>query len=235
MTAGTRRRCHPASDGRRYTTQPMATAEVSAVRWLMGFSIAAGALAWLAQGPAAATSQSAAATPAVLFLDEFSGRTLDRSMWNVIVTGETVNDEQQAYVDSAETLTLVGGDAAQGAVNGALADPEPLQARIQDAAGQDVRFHLWTDRHARQVRLQVRHGRGPREAECRCRTVARVLDPRKWTLARHRRNGHPRERRRSDLDQFRASRSRLLWRRRPGRATRTFSRDTASPTGTSIP
>ena len=36
------------------------------------------------------------------------------------MTGETVNDEQQAYVDSAETLTLVGGDAAQGAVNGAL-------------------------------------------------------------------------------------------------------------------
>ena len=56
----------------------------------------------------------------MLFLDEFSGRTLNRSRWNVIVTGETVNDEQQAYVDSAETLTLVGGDTAQGAVDGAL-------------------------------------------------------------------------------------------------------------------
>src|SRR6478735_2605342 len=111
---------HPPFDGRRYTTQPMATEEVSAVQWIVRLSIATCALAWFGHGPTDATSQSAAAKPAVLFLDEFSGRTLDRSRWNVIVTGETVNDEQQAYVDSTETLTLVDGDAAQGAVNGAL-------------------------------------------------------------------------------------------------------------------
>ena len=45
---------------------------------------------------------------------------LDRSKWNVIVTGRTVNNEQQAYVDSPETIALVRGAEAAGAENGAL-------------------------------------------------------------------------------------------------------------------
>jgi beta-glucanase (GH16 family) len=58
--------------------------------------------------------------PAVsIFSDEFSGRELDRSKWNVVITGETVNDEQQAYVDSPETITIV--QDASGADAGALA------------------------------------------------------------------------------------------------------------------
>jgi beta-glucanase (GH16 family) len=47
-----------------------------------------------------------------LFSDEFSGTALDRSKWNVIVTGagsRTVNNEQQAYVDSPEVLEVAGG------------------------------------------------------------------------------------------------------------------------------
>jgi beta-glucanase (GH16 family) len=55
-----------------------------------------------------------------LFADEFAGPALDRSKWNVIVTGRTVNNEQQAYVDSAETIAIVTGEAADGADNGAL-------------------------------------------------------------------------------------------------------------------
>ena len=58
---------------------------------------------------------------AEVFFDDFSGPELDRSKWNVIVTGRTVNNEQQAYVDSRDTLRFVTGDAAQGAHNGALA------------------------------------------------------------------------------------------------------------------
>jgi len=56
----------------------------------------------------------------VVFFDDFSGAEIDRSKWNVIVTGRVVNNEQQAYVDSPETLVLVKGDASQGAENGAL-------------------------------------------------------------------------------------------------------------------
>ena len=44
-----------------------------------------------------------------LFVDDFSGRELDRSKWNVIVTGRTVNNEQQAYVDSTEVLYVKDG------------------------------------------------------------------------------------------------------------------------------
>jgi len=55
-----------------------------------------------------------------LFEDDFSGGKLDRSKWNVIVTGRTVNNEQQAYVDSTDTLTLSDGADTSGARNGAL-------------------------------------------------------------------------------------------------------------------
>lgn len=44
-----------------------------------------------------------------VFADEFSGTALDRAHWNVIVTGRTVNNEQQAYVDSEEVLSVANG------------------------------------------------------------------------------------------------------------------------------
>jgi beta-glucanase (GH16 family) len=47
-----------------------------------------------------------------LFEDDFSGGELDRAKWNVIVTGggwRTVNNEQQAYIDSTEVLEVGGG------------------------------------------------------------------------------------------------------------------------------
>ncbi|NEU08525.1 glycoside hydrolase family 16 protein [Flavihumibacter sp. R14] len=56
----------------------------------------------------------------IVFFDDFSGPGLDRSKWNVIVTGFNVNNEQQAYVDSSATIYTVKGDRAEGAENGAL-------------------------------------------------------------------------------------------------------------------
>ncbi len=56
-----------------------------------------------------------------LFFDGFDAPALDRSRWNVRVTGETfgvVNDEQQAYVDSTSVVDVVRGVA--GASGGAL-------------------------------------------------------------------------------------------------------------------
>jgi beta-glucanase (GH16 family) len=44
-----------------------------------------------------------------IFADEFSGTELDRSHWNVVVTGRTVNNEQQAYVDSPDVLSVKDG------------------------------------------------------------------------------------------------------------------------------
>ena len=71
-----------------------------------------------APGPAVAPQSVTAET---VFADEFSGPQLDRSRWNVVVTGRTVNNEQQAYVDSPETISIVTGEPAAGAERGALA------------------------------------------------------------------------------------------------------------------
>lgn len=56
----------------------------------------------------------------VVFFDDFNGSKLDRSKWNVEVTGIHVNNELQAYVDSAATMFIVHGADAGGATNGAL-------------------------------------------------------------------------------------------------------------------
>jgi beta-glucanase (GH16 family) len=55
-----------------------------------------------------------------VFADDFSGATLDRSRWRVYVTGTVFNDEQQAYVDTNETIRIVHGADAAGAPDGAL-------------------------------------------------------------------------------------------------------------------
>lgn len=60
------------------------------------------------------------ADASLLFCDDFSQGQLDRSKWRVRVTGKVVNNEQQAYVDSAETIYLSPAHEAPGAENGAL-------------------------------------------------------------------------------------------------------------------
>jgi beta-glucanase (GH16 family) len=42
----------------------------------------------------------------VVFFDDFSGNKLDRSKWNVEITGNHFNDELQAYVDSVLTCYI---------------------------------------------------------------------------------------------------------------------------------
>ena len=69
---------------------------------------------------ASAKAQQTKPKTDTVFFEDFNGKALDRTKWNVEVTGNTVNDEQQAYVDSAATLYFVNSAAAEGAVNGAL-------------------------------------------------------------------------------------------------------------------
>src|ERR1700712_5781407 len=45
-----------------------------------------------------------------LFFEGFNNKTLDRGKWNVETTGRTVNNEQQAYVDSSLVLKLHRGN-----------------------------------------------------------------------------------------------------------------------------
>lgn len=65
-------------------------------------------------------AHQASTSARTIFFDDFSAPSLDRAKWNVIVTGTTVNDEQQAYVDSPDTIRLVSGETAEGAEAGAL-------------------------------------------------------------------------------------------------------------------
>jgi beta-glucanase (GH16 family) len=55
-----------------------------------------------------------------IFFDDFSTSSLDRAKWNVLLTGQVFNNEQQAYVDSTATIYLAKGKEAEGAKNGAL-------------------------------------------------------------------------------------------------------------------
>src|ERR1700761_1246972 len=67
-----------------------------------------------------ATFAQQKAKPDTIFFEDFNEPTLNRDKWNVEVTGHTVNNEQQAYIDSAATVYLVKGTKAGGAKNGAL-------------------------------------------------------------------------------------------------------------------
>jgi hypothetical protein len=79
----------------------------------------AAAAAWTLT--AAFITLDAQTAPIVVFRDDFNGPGLDRGAWNAIVTGQVVNNEQQAYIDSPDTIAFVTGADAQGADGGALA------------------------------------------------------------------------------------------------------------------
>ncbi|RDC65502.1 glycoside hydrolase family 16 protein [Adhaeribacter pallidiroseus] len=83
-------------------------------------SVLACSLSLFAQNPKSNTVKSAVKEK-VVFFDDFSGATLDRTKWNVIVTGFHVNNEQQAYVDSAATVSISKKPTeTAGAKNGVL-------------------------------------------------------------------------------------------------------------------
>jgi beta-glucanase (GH16 family) len=55
------------------------------------------------------TAAQAQQKPDTIFYESFNAKVLNRDKWNVEVTGRTVNNEQQAYVDSANVLALING------------------------------------------------------------------------------------------------------------------------------
>src|SRR3954447_13123594 len=85
----------------------------------MRYTLPALILCLLSSGAFAPARRQAPAA-ATLFFDDFSSGQLDRSKWNVIVTGRTVNNEQQAYVDSTDTIQVGDSPESRGAEHGAL-------------------------------------------------------------------------------------------------------------------
>lgn len=50
-------------------------------------------------------------SPEVIFFDDFTAPQLNRECWNIEVTGKIYNQEQQAYVDSPETVYISQDEA----------------------------------------------------------------------------------------------------------------------------
>ncbi|HSM72320.1 MAG TPA: hypothetical protein VK851_12320, partial [Anaerolineales bacterium] len=57
-------------------------------------------------------------TQKLSFFDDFSSKKLDREKWNIETTGEIYNNEQQAYVDSPETIYITDAQEAMGITSG---------------------------------------------------------------------------------------------------------------------
>lgn len=56
----------------------------------------------------------------IIFFDDFTSNVLDRSKWNIEITGPVYNNEQQAYVDSPETIYIEDVHDAEEGINGVL-------------------------------------------------------------------------------------------------------------------
>lgn len=82
----------------------------------------------------------AASAKKVIFFDDFNGTKLDRSKWNVEITGLHVNNELQAYVDSAATIGIAHGKDAGGAINGALVLRPQIATGYKTKDGQHFDF-----------------------------------------------------------------------------------------------
>ncbi|MBL4676416.1 MAG: glycoside hydrolase family 16 protein [Mucilaginibacter sp.] len=113
----------------------------------------------------------------IIFFDDFATGKLDRKKWTPIVTGFHVNDELQAYVDSAEVISFVNGAAAQGAGNGALVLTPKYSPGFKTFDGQT--FDFISGRLVTQNKFDFTYG----TAEARIKLVAADgLWPAWWML-----------------------------------------------------
>jgi beta-glucanase (GH16 family) len=88
--------------------------------------------------PSSASAAEPAASSDTLFFDDFAKPALDRTVWNVVVTGGTVNDEQQAYIDSTSAISIVPNEP--GAQNGALVLQAEYRPGFTTAQGKTFDF-----------------------------------------------------------------------------------------------
>ena len=116
------------------------------------------------------------ASPATLFFDDFSGPVLDPSRWNVVVTGRTVNNEQQAYIDSPDVFTFLPPDA-EGASNGALVIRPRWREEFTTPQGR--RFDFVSGRADTRSKVEFVHGTASARIKL---TVGAGLWPAFWLL-----------------------------------------------------
>jgi beta-glucanase (GH16 family) len=91
--------------------------------------------------PSAPAGSTAAPAPSerLVFSDEFNGAALDRGKWNVVGPDFWVNEEQQAYVDSPETIRFLPAGSVEGADGVLLLQPR-FQQGFRTPTGRSADF-----------------------------------------------------------------------------------------------
>lgn len=93
----------------------------------------------------------------VLLYDDFGAGDLDRSLWNVIVTGPVHNDEQQAYIDSPDTVFVTGAAGLDGATGRGCLVLQP-RFRPGTTTADGATFDFVSGRVDTRDRFAVRYG-----------------------------------------------------------------------------
>jgi beta-glucanase (GH16 family) len=123
-----------------------------------------------------AKAQQAQPKTDTVFFEDFNENTLDRTKWNVEVTGHTNNDEQQAYVDSSATFYLAKGVDADGA-NGALVIKAVYQPGF--TSKQNKKYDFLSARLNTENKMEFTYG----TASCRMKMASGAgLWPAFWAL-----------------------------------------------------
>lgn len=108
------------------------------------FLVSAAAPLLLASGCAPAATAPAPASPGraerLVFADEFNQAELDRSKWNVIGPDFWVNEEQQAYIDSPETIRFLPAGSVKGASDGVLVLQPQFRRGFRTPTGRTADF-----------------------------------------------------------------------------------------------
>lgn len=94
-------------------------------------------------------------SPSLIFFDDFSSGQLDRAKWNVRITGRVVNNEQQAYVDSDETI-YIAAKHDDGTENNVLVLHPCYRPQFSTADGQ--RFDFISGRIDTKEKFQFTYG-----------------------------------------------------------------------------
>ncbi|WP_420605814.1 glycoside hydrolase family 16 protein [Novosphingopyxis sp.] len=93
----------------------------------------------MAETPAPAALPLALSGP-LMFADEFDSGALDRGKWNVVGPEFWVNNEQQAYVDSPDTVRVLPAGTIAGADGGVLALKPTFSKGFETPSGRPADF-----------------------------------------------------------------------------------------------
>ncbi|TGY87746.1 glycoside hydrolase family 16 protein [Marinicauda algicola] len=108
----------------------------------IGLLFLAALLSAIVSCDAAARSGDERGTPddGIVFADEFDDGQLDREIWNVVGPSFWVNNEQQAYIDSPDTIRILPPGEVEGSEGGVLELRSRYRPDFQTPDGRSVDF-----------------------------------------------------------------------------------------------